>query len=234
MESEGRKLHAQAAQAREAGNTAESLYRGDDALLAYDTADDSAGFAELLADRSITLRNYANQQESESRRLLILAKHEMMASVEIAQEAGDPTALALPMYNYAKVLEDLGEISQAVSSYQEAVTHMEQNPPESHNRPSVLLDMKIHLCAAEAKNGDESAQKRLEELVNQLEQTEEPSQYAKDVWVSGGYMKLAEAFKAYQQKSQEYLKKAQTIADGNPELSERRKQIDKLAQTLRY
>ena len=232
MESEGRKLHTQAAQAREAGNTAESLYRGDDALLAYHTADDSIGFAELLADRSITLRNYANQQES--RRFLILAKHEMMASVEIARETDDPTALALPLYNYAKVLEDLGEISQAVTNYQEAVTHMEQNPPESHNRPSVLLDMKIHLCAAEAKNGDESAQKRLEELVSQLEQTDEPSQFAKDVWVSGGYMKLAEASKADSQKSQEYLEKARAIADGNTELTERRKQIDKLAQTLRY
>jgi hypothetical protein len=232
METEGRKLHAQAAQAREEGKYIESFNFNDRALFSYDSENDSLGFAEGIACRSLTLRNYANLYES--RRLLILAKYEMMASVEIARESGDLTSLALPLYHLGKVQEDLEETSAAVESYQDAVAHMEQNPPESHNRPSVLLDMKISLSAAEYKNGDQEARTRLEGYVHELEQTDEPSQFAKDVWASGGYMKLAQAYKDDKTKSGEYLAKAKEIADNDPELSERRKQIEQLEQSLSH
>jgi tetratricopeptide (TPR) repeat protein len=116
VESEGRQLHAQAANAREEGRFKESLDFNDKALFAYDAENDTLGFAEGIACRSITLRVYAYEHNN-SRGILTLAKYEMMGSVVIARESGNKEALALPLYNLAKLQEDLGEIPEAVASY---------------------------------------------------------------------------------------------------------------------
>jgi tetratricopeptide (TPR) repeat protein len=223
MDSEGRKLHTLSAQAREEGNTAEALHKSNDALLAYDAANDSLGFAEALADRSITLRN------TSSKRFLILAKHTAMAAIEIARDSSDLTAVALPIYNYAKVQESLGEIPQAIASYKEAISHMEQTPPAMHNQHAILLDMKIRLSTAEIKNGNQVAEQEIQNLIDQLKTDETLDQFTKDVWVSGAYMRLAEAFTQNDSDlAQDYLSKAKEIAKNNPRLLVRQKQLDNL------
>src|SRR5476651_1956018 len=147
MNNSGRELHAQAAKAREEGKFNESLDFNDKALFAYDESDDALGFAEGIACRSITLRVYANAHNS--KRLLTLAKYEMMGSVAIARESGNKEALALPLYNLAQLQEDLGELPEAVTTYKKAVENMQNNPPEQHNRPSILANMKIHAFTCE-------------------------------------------------------------------------------------
>src|SRR6266571_5066393 len=153
--SKGRQLHEQAAKTREAGDFIDSLTLNDQAQFAYDVDNDSLGFAEGIACRSITLRVYASQHDS--RRLLTLAKYEMMASVAIARDSGIKEALALPLYNLAQLQEDLGEFSEAVEIYKEAVTAMQNNPPERHNRSSVLANMRVHLETCAYKAGDKAA-----------------------------------------------------------------------------
>lgn len=231
MESEGRILHRQAAEAREAGMFPKSLDANDRALFAYDAADDSLGFAEGIACRSITLRDYA--KERDSRRFLILAKHEMMASVAIARESGDKTALALPLFNLAQLQESLGELPHAVATYKEAVTNMQVNPPERHNRPSVLADMRGHLATCEYKAGDKTALERAEEALQDLAHSEEPDTYAKDVWLSGAHMRIADVLRTDEpEKAKEHLQKAREIIDGNSELKLRHNQWEKLAATF--
>lgn len=232
MESEGRKLHAQAAQAREAGQLAKSLDFNDQALFAYDAADDALGFAEGIACRSITLRVYANQHDST--RVLTLAKYEMMASVAIARDSGNKEALALPLYNLAQVQEDLGEISEAVSTYKEAVATMQNNPPETHNHSSVLATMRVHLATCEYKAGDKTVVQRAEDALHKLENANEPNKYSRDVWISGGYMRLADILREEEpERAETYLKKAKEIIDANPALFLRKKQWDKLSSTFR-
>ncbi len=231
MESEGRRLHAQAAQAREAGQFSESLDFNDRALFAYDLDNDSLGFAEGIACRSITLRVYANQHDS--KRILALAKHEMMASVEIARVSGNAQALAMPLYNLAQVHEDLGELTDAVATYREAVDNMVNNPPDNHNRPSVLANMKLHLATCELGAGDKSAFERATQALHELETSEEPNKYNKDVWGSGGYMRLAKALREIDvPKAKEFLQKAKEIIDNNSKLVLRKQQWDKLASSL--
>lgn len=231
MESEGRKLHGQAAQAREEGQFTQSLDFNDQALLAYDQADDGLGFAEGIACRSITLRVYANQHDS--RRILTLAKYEMMGAVAIAKESGNQQALPLPLYSLAQVEEDLGELADAVATYQEAVAAMEANPPVMHNRPSVLANMKVHLFTCAYKAGDTSALERARLALHDLEEAQEPNQYTKDVWVSGGYMRLAAALREDNpSQAKDYLEKAKAIIDANPKLALRKQQWQKLASSL--
>ncbi len=231
MESEGRKLHEQAAEAREKGEFVDSLSLGDQALLAYDRDNDGLGFAEVIANRGITLKVYAGIHES--RRILTLAKYELMGAVEIARQSGDKKALALPQYRLAQMHEELDELSEAAAIYKEALHNMEQNPPERHDRPSVLADMRVHVATCEYKAGDKSALERLESALSDLEGSEE-DKYNKDVWVSGGYMRMADILRDDDPaKAQQSLQKAKEIIGANPDLALRKKQWDQLSASFK-
>ena len=232
MESKGRALHAEAAKARESEQFTKSLTYNDDALFAYDEENDTLGFSEGIACRSITLRVYANLHDS--RRILTLAKYEMMASVDLARQSGVRDALPLPLYNLAQIQEDLGEFDEAVKNYSEAAEGMEKNSPENHNRPSVLANMKIHLATCEYRAGDKTALERAEKALRDLEKSEEPSKYNKDVWVSGGYMRIASAVKDDKpEDAKSSLAKAKEIIGSNPDLTLRKQQWEKLSALIR-
>ncbi len=157
---------------------------------------------------------------------MTLAQYEMMGAVQLARESNNPQALALPLYNLAQLHEDVGELLQAIHIYKEAVKNMEQNPPDVHNRSSVLENMKLHLATCEYKNGDTGGLERAKKAL--LKIAEEPNKYNHDVWVSGGYMRIAEILKKDDAKTAKYyLAKAKEIIDANPELKLRKKQLEK-------
>ncbi len=238
MESEGRRIHGLAAEARESGNHLEALKLEDEAMLAYQRDGDIAGFAEVLADRSLVLRHL--HDDTGDRSFLILAGQELVAAVEITRNTGNRSALAIPLYNLAKNQEDSGNFEDALKSYRETLEIMETNPPETHNRHSILADMKIHMITVEYLVGDKTALERalkaLEELENIPTASGEPeigteSKYNKDVWVSGGYMRLAYILKDEDPaRANEYLQKAKEVIDSNPELTIRLSQWEKLAK----
>lgn len=231
MESEGRKLHNQAAQAREAGEHLKALQLSDEAMLAYQRDDDKLGFAEVLADRSISLRHL--WEATNDKVFLVKAKHESMAAVEIA-ETTDRTALPVPQFNLAKIQEELGELPKAVSNYRLAVENIANNTPESHsNRSAIIADYKVHLATCEYKNGDKSALDRAEQALTEIETSDE-EKYNKDVWSSGGHMKIADILqKDNPEKAREHLQKAKTIIDSNPDLKLRKRQWEKLSMSFR-
>lgn len=210
-------LHSQAEQAREQGRFLDALKFTDEALILYQEENNLPGVAEIFASRSITLRHLFDKTGEKA--YLVLAKHEMMAAVEI-----NPGVM--PLYNLAKVEEVLGEISNAIEDYKKTVSEFEKNPPLEHNRPGVLLDIKIHLAIAELRNGNKDAEGRTVSLLDELANTDEP-RYNKDVWVSGGYMKLAEIT-----MDKDYLRKAKEIIDANPELILRKIQWQKLSESF--
>lgn len=224
-------MHAEAAKAREEERFTESLTYNDEALFAYNEESDALGFSEGIACRSITLRVYANLYDSQ--RILTLAKYEMMASVDLARQSGIAEALPLPLYNLAQLREDLGEYDNAVRDYREAVEAIEKNPPEIHNRPSIVANMKVHLTTCEYKAGDKTAIERAKRALQDLEKADESNKYNKDVWVSGGYMRIADAIKHDNvEEAKSYLAKAKDIIKANPELTLRKKQWEKLSSAI--
>lgn len=227
--SKAKDLHAKAAQARESGNFLESLHLTDDAILAYDAENDDVGLPEGISCRAITTRVYANLQKPFRRNLLIIAKHEMMAAVEIARLSNNPQALAMPLFNLAQIQEDLGEFQGAVKTYSEAVENFEQHVPEQHNRPSVLANMNIHMKVCEYKSGDKTALERAEQALNDLIKAEEPDTYSRDVWISGAHMRIATALKDKDREAaRKHMEEAKKIIDANPDLKVRRGQWEKL------
>lgn len=230
MESKGRRIHGQAAQAREAGESLKALQLIDEAIIAYQEAKDYLGVAEALADRSISLRHL--YQKTNDKTYLYIANAEMEASAEIAKKSGDKTALALPYFNLAKIQEELGKLDQALENYKQAVEYMVSNPPASHNRVAVLADMKVHMETCAYARGDKSALERAEKALKELEASDEVS-YNKNVWVSGAYMRIATVLKDNNlEKAKEHLQKAKEIIDGDSRLELRKKQWEKLAESF--
>lgn len=229
MESPGRQLHGKATQARESGDFLEALKLNDEALLAYQESGDILGFAENLVDRSITYRLLHDQTGDAN--FSIIAEHESLAAVEIAKKSGFREALAVPLFKLANVQEKLGKFPEAVSSYKDSVENMVDNPPKEHDRPAVLADMKVHLATTEYKAGDKSALERAEDALKELKEAEEPSDYNKHVWVSGGHMRIAEILgEENPEKAKEHLQKAKEIIDSDPRLTLRLSQWQKLAE----
>lgn len=233
MNEKARDLHEKSLLARESGDFVQSLTLNDQAIFAYDVEDDNLGFAEGIANRSITIRDRAQLEEGRRDRLLILAKHEMKAAVEIAEKSPDAQAIILPLFELGKVQGSLGEYKDAAQSFKKSLETYQQNTSSGNVRQAQLADMKVHLAVAEYKSGDDTALQRLEEAVTELEMAEEADEFSKDVWLSGGYMRLAEANKeANQKKAEACLSKAKEVIDNNPKLILRREQWEKLAKSI--
>lgn len=226
----GRQIHGRAAQAREEGKHLEALTLADEAMLAYQTDSDLVGLAEIFADRSLVFRHLFD--ETNDKNFLVIAKHEMMTSVEMAEQSGQKEALALPYFNLAKVQQDLGEKEAAVSSYQKALTNQTQNPAPEHSRQAVLADMEIHLATCQYQAGDKSALKSALQALADLEVADEVK-YNKDVWLSGGHMRIAVAIRADDpEKARQHLQKAKEIIEANSDLKLRAAQWEKLAASF--
>lgn len=234
MVSEGRRIHGLAAQARERGESIESLKMDIDAMNAYQREGDQLGFAEIQAEMFLTLRHLFEKTEDQG--YLILAKHAAMASVELAERSGNKSALAIPYFNLAKAQETLGEFSVAVENYKKALENLKNNPPEAHQtegRTAMMADFKVHLSVCEYKAGDESALKRVDAALAELEQGTEIADYNKHVWLSGGHMKIAEILREDNpEKAKEHLQKAKEIIDTDERLTLRKQQWEKLSQSF--
>jgi len=228
MESKkGREIHGQAEHEREGGNFLQSLNLLNEAIIAYAEDKDYLGMSEAQGSVFLALRHLS--EKTDERQFLILAKHAAMASVEMAKASGDKTALALPYARLGTAHRELGELPQAVEMYTKAVENFEQNPPELHNRPAVLLDIKGHLYVVEYLNGDKSALEKAEQVISDLEKTDEVK-YNKDVWLSGAHMRVAEMLREDDpEKAKEHLQKAKGVIDANPDLGLRLGQWEKLA-----
>jgi hypothetical protein len=81
--------------------------------------------------------------------------------------------------------------------------------------------------------GDTAGIKVVEDALHELENADE-GKYTKDVWMSGGYMKLAEALKeSDREKAVEELERAKEIIFANPELVLRKAQWEKLSESFK-
>jgi len=157
--------------AREDGKFEDSLKLAVEATLVAQQEGDILGMAEIQSSNFLTYRHLYDKTGDQN--FLVLAKHSAHSAVEIAEKSGQKDALAIPYYNLAKAHETLGEIEEAKDWYTKTIEAFQANPPESHNRAGVLADMKIHLHAAEAKLGDDSAIDRLKAALQDLLDSDE-------------------------------------------------------------
>lgn len=227
MESQrGRQSHGLAEQARERGEFVESIKLLDEALMAYVEDGDLPGAAEALSSQVLAWRHIF--EKTGKKGFLLLAETAATKSVAIAKESGSPEALAIPFHTLGKVLEDLGRWQEAADSQQKAVEVMEKTPPERHNRPAYLAEIKGHLYVVKYMAGDKSALTGLDEAILVLEGDNVEPKYNRDVWLSGQYMSKAKILKTDNPAaSAEAMQKAEAIIEANPNLTLRKQQWEK-------
>jgi len=221
----GRKVHGEAERARERGESLEALKIYDEATLVYQEDGDMLGLAEVQSARQLTF-GHLHDKTGDSV-FLILGKYAAMSAVEIAEKYGEPESLALPYERLGQAHEALGELDQAIEYYKKAV-EASKSLSEFHDNNSVRAEIRSRLATAELKNGDESALERALKTIDEINE-KEVGKYVRDVWVSGVYMRIAEAT-----NSKEYLEKAKEIVNKNEELELRKRQLEKLSEKLGF
>lgn len=230
MESAGRKLHGQAEEAREGGDFEKALVLTDQAMIAYQKAGDDLGLAEVQASRFITFRHLLQNTGYKGYEVLMRVTAE--TSVELARLSKVPESMALPLFNLGKAYQEMQMYKEAILVLEEATTEITTNPPQMHDRPAVVADIKGHLYYCEYKSGNKAALEKAEQALNDLEATDEVK-YNKDVWITGAHMRIADMLREDDpEKAKEHLQKAKEIINANPELKLRAEQWKKLADSF--
>lgn len=217
--------HAASEEARELQDYQVALELAIDSEFSYDEAGDEIGLSEVQASKALTYRQLFGA--SKNGHFLILAKHAALAGVEIAKNSGIKEALAIPVFNLAKVYEEIGDLKQAQELYAEALEHLEQHPPTHHNRPAVKLDFKLHFLICRIRLGEITLADEVVKLIKQLEEQSDEPDYNRKVWASGAYLKLAEILKDFS-----YLEAARKIIESDERLELRNLEWQELADEL--
>ena len=220
----GREIHGKAEKTRESGNSLEALKLYAEATIVYQEDNDYLGMSEVQSSRQLTLGHLHDKTEDKA--YLVLAKHAAMSAVEIAEKFGDKTALALPYERLGQAYEALEEMEEAIRYYEKAVAASEDKLSEFHDNNSVRAEIRSRLATAKLANGEEKALKDALTTIEEIKEAE-VGEYVHDVWVSGIYMRLAEAT-----KDKKYLAKAKEVIDGNKELVLRKAQLEKLSASI--
>lgn len=228
-----REIHHHAELAREKDQDfIRSLELTDQALVIYLQEGNLSGAAEVQCSRFITFKHLYSQNPSPA--YDAMARHAVLTAVEISNSQDNPTALAIPYFSTGKYYEEFPkDFSQAVTWYSKAVDAITSSPPPTNDREAVKVDFRIHLAFAQGMSGDQQSLSTLESLA-QILSTLDEDQYNRDVWVSGAYMRLARLAHNFQlpEKVTIYLNEADQVANANPELTLRRRQLSQLRISL--
>jgi len=229
----GQEIHAQVEHTREAGDFWGSIKLAQDSIKAYSEEKNLSGLADIYGSISLAFRHLYKQ--SKDKTFLVLAEGAATTGIEIAKINSLNEILARPLFNLAKVQEELGQFAEASETYQDAVDTFNKFPQKEHNRAGVLADMKVHLYTCSYKAGDKSALPKALDALSELEKSDEKtvSKYNYDVWLSGAHMRMAEMLKEEDiEMAKQHLAKAKQIIDGNANLALRKKQWEELAKNF--
>lgn len=229
----GRALHSQAEHAREKQQDfIKSLTLLDQAILAYQQDGDPRGLSEALQSKSSAWKHIA--QKTGDRTFLVLAKHDSLAGVEIAESLEDKSGIAMAYRGLAKIFDELEIWDDAKKFFSKALEAFDACPPRENNRPAVRSDMKAHLSFASYMSGDKSAITLMNEAIDELAADTEEDRYNRDVWLSGAHMRTARMLKQENtQIARDHLGVARRIIESNKELVLRKQQLQKLEEEFK-
>lgn len=229
---EGRRLHALAEEARENGDFLKALEYTDQAALAYQKDNDLLGLSEVQSSRQSTFKHLYRQTEDAV--FLVLEKHSAVAAVEIAEHSGIKEALGIPYHNLGKYYFEIKEYKKAAECFKNAVENLETYSSNRHSRSSVIADIKGHQYAAEYHTGDKTALDRALDALEELENAKEDSTYAKNAWLSGAHIRIAEMLAQDNPTlARKHAEKAEEIIEQDKRQILRKKQLEKLNRSLR-
>ena len=222
-------LHQQAEELREAGFFLEALKVLEQVIVGYIDADNLVRAAEAWCSKCLTYRHLYERTTNPGHR--ILAREAARTAIALAQESGIGPALVQPYLHLGEVQHKLDkQPSLAVQSYAQAKAALAEGAPEGHQREVLQENIQLQEAYARLDMGDTSGPQLVHAAIARLENLSVLPDYVRAVWISGAYMKLAEALRSSQpEQAREALEKAKEIIDSRDDMKLRRGQWERIA-----
>jgi tetratricopeptide (TPR) repeat protein len=215
----GEDMLLQGQQLREQGRTVEALDKLHQALIAFAQEQNYGRFAHTLLDRAICWQHLYHVHGFEGFLNLFIKDAEAM--LELVQTHGIAEELAGACYMQAKALLMVKNYPAAVVWYKQALEKVKQK--------SQYGDWMSNLGKALYLSGDkeQGVKVMLAGIKTIQEHAHEVDDYTANVWLSGGYLRLAEALKTDDpSESEHYLVEAERIISAHLKNTMREQQLE--------
>jgi len=183
---------------------------------------------DVLKDRCLVWKHLFLVSREEG--FAVLAKKDAEGMLEIARKQKLEKKLGTSYFRLGEVAMMVGEFERAVGYYQQALEHYQGSLAEKG-------DYRYHLGEAMYRAGDKSdgEQMMLEGIEEIKKGAREVDSFLVNVWMSGGYMRLASCLvKDKKKKARKYWRRAKEIAEEDERLVIRRRQIEEMGERLGF
>lgn len=219
----GEQLLLQGQQLREQGKTFEALDFLNRALEAFAQEQDYARFAHALLDRGICWQHLYQFNGNDFGFAALYKKDaEAMLEIVVAKQASQELGQAYFMNAKAAVV--FKEYDKAIAFFIKAIENI-------RDRPAQKGDWRVNLGKALYLNGEKEkgVTEMLAGIADIQSHATEVDSYTANVWLSGGYLRLAEALRQDDPaESKKYLGHAKAITDADPQQIIRKRQLETL------
>jgi tetratricopeptide (TPR) repeat protein len=206
---------------REQGKTFEAIDKLNRALDAFAAEKNYARFAHALLDRGICWQ-HLYQFHGNDPAFAILYKKDAEAMLEVLQSQNISEELDGAYFMNAKAAVIFKDYDKAVGFFQRALERL------SKEKNAQRGDWRTNLGKSMYLNGEkEAGLKEIEQGISDVEKfAAGVDDYTHKVWLSGGYMRLAEVLlRDNPEQSKQSLDKAREILGEDPRFDVRQKQI---------
>ena len=223
----GQELHAKGGQAREEDKHDEALHLLTLAIVAYQKEGNYRGLIDALKDRTLTWKHYFLLTNDKV--YALLAQKDAEAMLAVAQE-----------YNLQDKLDTayfrLGEVAMLFEDFRSAIDYYNKALVVYRGPLSEKGDFRYHLGEAIFRSGDKKKGKEtiLAGLKEIRQGASELDPFLIHVWESGVHMRLADLLgDSEPEEAKKHYLKAKEIAESDPKLVIRRRQIAELGEKFR-
>lgn len=218
--------HKQAEELRENDKHLEALKELDQAIVLYQEDKDYLGICEALQSRVLTFKHLYFLTKDTA--FATIAQKEAEASLEVSQNNNVTEKLGSCYFRLGEIAMIFEDFPKAIDWYQKALENYQGSLSEKG-------DYRYHLGEAQYRSGqkEEGKQTILEGLGEIQNGASEVDPFLVHVWESGLHMKLADLLRVYEpEQAREHLDKARELANSDPKLIIRRRQIEELSKNF--
>jgi tetratricopeptide (TPR) repeat protein len=222
----GHELQSKGARLREDDKHTEALHYLTLALVAHQKEKNYRGMVNTLKDRCLTWKHLFLL--TKDRVYAILAQKDAEAMLAISQQSKLKDKLHTSYFR-------LGEVAMLFADYLSAINYYEKALRYYVGPLAEKGDYRYHLGEAFYQNGQKEKGKRmiLAGLKEVQKGADKVNSFLIHVWESGCHLRLADLLKDDEPKeARKHLELAREIADNDPKLVIRRRQIEELARSF--
>lgn len=218
--------HRQAEELRESDKHLDALKELDQAIVLYQEEGDYLGICEALQSRVLTFKHLYFLTKDTA--FATIAQKEAEASLEVAQSNNIAEKLSSCYFRLGEIAMIFEDFPKAIEWYQKALDSYQGSLSEKG-------DYRYHLGEAQYRSGKkEQGKNTIMQGLNEIQEgASEVNPFLAHVWESGLHMKLADLLRVDEpEQAREHLDTARQIADSDPKLIIRRRQIEELSKSF--